>query len=86
MSDKQRYVIGPDGSPLSLHQLPDSNTVRWTPRRKAEVICAVKGGLLTLDEARARWNLALEEYLSWESMIANHGLPGLRSTRTQVYR
>ena len=40
------YVIGPDGSPLTLADLPPPNTKRWVIRRKAEVVAAVRGGLL----------------------------------------
>ena len=32
------YVIGPDGSPLTLADLPPPNTKRWVIRRKAEVV------------------------------------------------
>ena len=46
-----KYVIGPDGSPLTIADLPPSNTRRWVIRRKAEVVAAVRGGLLSLDEA-----------------------------------
>jgi len=86
VTDRPRYVIGPDGSPLTPGDLPKENTVRWTPRRKGEVVCAVRGGLLTLEEACARWGLSVEEYGSWQANIVNHGLDGLRSTRTQQYR
>ena len=41
-----KYVIGPDGSPLTIADLPPSNTRRWVIRRKAEVVAAVRGGLL----------------------------------------
>ena len=38
-----RYVIGPDGSPLTIADLPPKNTKRWVIRRKAEVVAAVRG-------------------------------------------
>ena len=40
-----KYVIGPDGSPLTIADLPPPNTRRWVIRRKAEVVAAVRGGL-----------------------------------------
>jgi hypothetical protein len=86
VTDRPRYVIGPDGGPLSPADLPQAETTRWTPRRKAQVVCAVKGGLVTLAEASERWRLTLEEFASWQDGIANHGIEGLRSTRTQQYR
>ena len=50
MRARVRYVIGPDGSPLTIADLPPSNTKRWVIRRKAEVVAAVRGGLLSLDD------------------------------------
>lgn len=91
MSDQQfrsrvRYVIGPDGSPLTVADLPPKDTKRWVIRRKAEVVAAVRGGLLSLDEACDRYKLTVDEFLSWQRSIDKHGLPGLRATRIQDYR
>jgi len=79
-------VAGPKGSSLASHQLPPPNTKRWVIRRKAEVVAAVKGGLISLDEACRRYTLSVEEYLSWQRAIEKHGLRGLRATRLQDYR
>ena len=46
-----------------MSDLPATDTPRWSPRRKAEVVAAVRGGLLTLDEARIRYTLTEEEFL-----------------------
>ena len=83
---KDPYVIGSDGMPLTLADLPPPNTKRWVIRRKAEVVAAVRGGLLTLEEACARYTLTLEEFLSWQKAIDQFGMPGLRATRVQQYR
>jgi hypothetical protein len=80
------YVIGPDGSPLTMADLPAPNTRRWVIRRKAEVVAAVRGGLLSLDEACRRYTLTVEEFLAWQRAIDRHGLAGLRATRLQQYR
>ena len=79
-------VIGPDGSPLTIANLPTPGTKRWVIRRKAEVVAAVRGGLLSLEEACNRYTLTVDEFLSWQHSINQHGLAGLRSTRTQQYR
>ena len=81
-----KYVVGPDGSPLTLSDLPPPDVSRWVPRRKAQVVAAVRGGLLTLDEACARYTLTVEEFLSWQKAIEEHGMNGLRTTRIQHYR
>lgn len=81
-----KYVIGPDGSPLTIADLPPTSTRRWVIRRKAEVVAAVRGGLLSLDEACNRYTLTVDEFLSWQASIDQHGLAGLRTTRIQQYR
>lgn len=83
---KENYVIGPDGSPLTAADLPAPNTKRWVIRRKAEVVAAVRGGLISLDEACDRYRLTVEEFLAWQRAIEQHGLAGLRTTRIQEYR
>ena len=82
----EKYVIGPTGAPLTLHDLPPADTQRWVIRRKAEVVAAVRGGLLSLDEACERYRLTNEEFLGWQKSIEQHGLAGLRTTRIQQYR
>jgi hypothetical protein len=82
----EAYVIGPTGAPLTLNDLPPPDTGRWVIRRKAEVVAAVRGGLLTLDEALDRYALTAEEFLAWQRSIDKHGLAGLRTTRIQQYR
>ena len=83
---KEPYVIGPDGMPLTLADLPPRTTKRWVIRRKAEVVAAVRGGLLTLEEACERYQLTVEEFLAWQKAIEQYGMPGLRATRVQQYR
>ncbi len=80
------YVIGPDGSPLTIADLPSPATKRWVIRRKAEVVAAVRGGLISLEEACDRYRLSVEEFLAWQRAIERHGLAGLRTTRVQQYR
>ena len=86
MRPRVKYVIGPDGSPLTIADLPPTTTRRWVIRRKAEVVAAVRGGLLSLEEACQRYTLTVEEFLSWQASIDDHGLAGLRTTRIQQYR
>ena len=83
---RYRYVIGPDGTPLTIADLPPPNTKRWVIRRKAEVVAAVRGGLLSVEEACERYTLTVEEFLSWNALIDRHGLAGLRATKVQSYR
>jgi len=82
----ERYVIGPTGAPLTLSDLPPSETQRWVIRRKAEVVAAVNGGLLSLEDACDRYRLTSEEFATWQQSIDRYGMAGLRTTRLQQYR
>lgn len=79
-------VIGPLGEALDKESLPPTTTSRWVVRRKAEVVAAVNGGLLTIAEACERYDLSLEELASWQRAIEREGMAGLRATRVQHYR
>ncbi|MGB5077114.1 MAG: DUF1153 domain-containing protein [Sphingorhabdus sp.] len=79
-------VIGPLGEPLTLKSLPPAGTTRWVVRRKAEVVSAVNGGLLSINDACERYDLTLEEFASWQRAVDRSGMPGLRVTRIQHYR
>ena len=81
-----RWTIGPMGERLTLEALPSPKTRRWVIRRKAEVVCAVKGGLLTREEAVRRYEISEAEFEAWRHSVERHGLLGLRSTRSQHYR
>lgn len=59
---------------------------RWTARRKAAVIEAVRGGWIPIEEACRLYNISVDEFLAWERDIDRNGVPGLRSTRYQIYR
>lgn len=80
------FVIGPLGERLTLEALPPPGIRRWVIRRKAEVVAAVQGGLLTFDEACQRYSLTLEELASWERNVDRSGMKGLRVTQLQHYR
>jgi Protein of unknown function (DUF1153) len=82
----RKHVIGPDGSPLTIADLPPPGTTRWVIRRKAEVVAAVRGGILSFEEACSRYMLTVEEFLAWHRSIDRNGLAGLRTTRIQQYR
>ena len=79
-----KHVMSPFG-PVTLADLPPPNTKRWTIRRKAKVVAAVRGGLLSLADACRRYALNPQEFTSWCFCIDHYGLEGLRSTHTQFY-
>jgi len=79
-------IIGPDGVEITIADLPARDTKRWVSSRKALVVMAVQGGLISLDDACVRYRLSVEEFLSWQKAVQRHGVPGLRVTRTKDYR
>ena len=59
---------------------------RWTVRRKAAVIEAVRGGWVPVEEVCRLYSLSVGELLAWERDIDRFGVHGLRTTRYQIYR
>ena len=82
---RPHVVPGPLG-PLTLADLPPADTRRWVVRRKAEVLAAIRGGLIERSEAILRWQFSDEELRLWERALDCAGVPGLRVTRVQIYR
>jgi len=77
VTDTAKSIIGPLGHPLTLDTIPPPQTKRWVRRRKAEVVIAVKCGLLTMREASERYNLSDDEFLGWCEACHLHGIAGL---------
>ena len=75
----------PGGAPDLVPDLP-TPTQRWTARRKATVIQAVRGGRVPIEEMCRVYNISMNEYLAWERDVDRYGVPGLRATRFQIYR
>ena len=59
---------------------------RWTVRRKAAVIEAVRGGWMAIEDACELYTISVDEFLAWERDLDRYGLHGLRTTRYQIYR
>jgi hypothetical protein len=70
-SPKLKSVLGPQGDPLLLCDLPSADHKRWTARNKLEVVAAVRGSLLSLTEACSRYRMSKEEFLTWRKPQAN---------------
>ena len=69
-----------------MDDLPPADVKRWVAHRKASVVTAVRGGLITLQEVAERYGISREEFLSWAHLLDEHGLRGLRATRQQRSR
>jgi hypothetical protein len=53
---------------------------------KANVVFAVRGGFLSLGEARERYALSVEEFLMWQLGLDLFGVSGLRMSKQQELR
>jgi len=74
-----KIVLGPEGYPISRSTLPSPKNARWVARRKAEILAAIKGGLLTASEACEQYRLSPEELDAWKEAERSFGLTGLRT-------
>jgi hypothetical protein len=74
--DKNRLLSG----------LPPVETRRWSCRRKAAVVVAIRAGVLSPQQACEHYMLSPEELFAWETALDQNGIPGLRVTRLQMYR
>ena len=81
-----RIVSLPDGSSMSRADLPPVDTQRWVASRKAAVVKGVASGLITREDAKARYALSEEELSGWENAIIEHGKEALKATTIQRYR
>ena len=71
---------------MILNELPPLDNKRWVIRRKATVVAAVKNGAITLDDVCWLYDISVEEFLTWQEMIEQHGIRGLRVTKLQNFR
>jgi hypothetical protein len=59
--------------------------MRWVASRKAAVVRRIEAGELTADAACDEYDLSAEELARWQDGYKQHGQPGLRTTRVQIY-
>ncbi|HAX91079.1 MAG TPA: DUF1153 domain-containing protein [Rhodospirillaceae bacterium] len=85
-SGDQVHIVRTTERQRDLDKLPSVKTRRWVMRRKAQVVAAVRNGVITLPEACERYHLSEEEFKSWSTLLDSHGMHGLRATRIQEYR
>jgi hypothetical protein len=68
------YVIGADGDVITRGSLPPTSTQHWRIRLKAKVVAAVESGMITREEACARYRMSVEEYFEWRRRVERSGL------------
>ena len=81
--DGPRAVKLPDGSVMTLADLPSSRTRRWVASRKAAVVRGVVYGLIKKEDALKRYAISEEEFQQWAGTMSVHGEKGLRVTASK---
>ena len=71
---------------MTVNNLPSANTIRWTIRRKAEIVAAVHNGPFGLDEACESYRMSVEGVQNCEQLLDKRGFQDLRTTQLQDYR
>ena len=66
--------------------LPLDSSKRWTPRRKAAVILAIRNKVISIWDACERYGLSAAELAHWARDLDQYGVPGLRTTQVSIYR
>ena len=84
--DGPRAVTLPDGSVMTLADLPAPETHRWVASRKETVVAAVRHGLITREDALRRYGLSEEEFEAWRKAVETHGRAALKVTALQRFR
>jgi hypothetical protein len=69
---------------VTLADLPAAHDRHWSARKKAIVVAAVSGGLLTLQDAHERYELSTEEYISWTSLFDGPDYAGLAQRKQKA--
>lgn len=81
MPDDRLTAMGPCGNLITSAALPKSIAVRWTPKRKAEVMIAISKGLIPLASALRRYRISEDEFHDWTTKYENGGLSALTRKR-----
>ena len=84
--DGPRAVTLKDGTVMTQADLPPTATRRWVVSRKAAVVKGVRIGLITQQDAIARWDLSEDELNEWLTAVQDFGEIALKATAVQKYR
>ncbi|GAB2174760.1 CtrA inhibitor SciP [Dongia sp. agr-C8] len=86
VGDEAAAKVSRRRKPIKIDELPPPGITRWVIHRKAQVVAAVQAGALSLEEVCERYSVSVEEFQSWQKTLQQHGVYGLRTTRSQIYR
>ncbi|CUH62484.1 hypothetical protein TG4357_00134 [Thalassovita gelatinovora] len=81
-----RAIRLPDGTVMTMADLPSTKTRRWVASRKAAVVRGVLYGLISKDDAMSRYGLSDEEFREWTLAMSTYGEHALKATTLKRYR
>ena len=58
-----------------------STEMRWTAKRKAQIVVAVRAGRVTAEDMERQHGISAEELAAWVRDYDAHGLAGLLTTK-----
>lgn len=67
-------------------ELPPADTCRWDSKRKAQIVEAVRAGVLSIEQATDTYDMSIEEFLSWQLLYERYGANGLTVKHAKKYR
>lgn len=76
--DGPRAVTLPDGSVITLADLPPRNTRRWVASRKAAVVRGVMYGLISEENVQKNYGISSDEFQEWVRAVSLHGEGALK--------
>jgi hypothetical protein len=80
-SEMSGKLEGLRGKSTSLDDLLPPKNKRWYARDKAKVVAALDAGIISTEDAMARYSLSTEELDAWQRLRNVYGIMGLRATR-----
>jgi hypothetical protein len=63
MASLKPFIRDLNGKILRAEDLPKLNTERWGRRQKATLLLAIRGGVISYEEAEARYALTEDELM-----------------------
>jgi DNA-binding response OmpR family regulator len=75
-----QVVKAPNGDVITPVNLPNQKA-RWVIGRKATLVAAIRGGIISTEEASARYGISSSELDSWKQSFDQDGMVGLKVTK-----
>lgn len=65
----KRYIIGPDGAPITRDDLPKNAAAEWDGDAKKLMVAAVEGGLISLEACCLDYDLTVDDFLAMQRRV-----------------